>query len=613
MSRRKLIWKILPSYLSIVAITVAVMLWQANRTTRSLIRDMARAELFEMGGLIRTGLLEANRKGGMENLKAELVRQLEALENIRVTVILPSGRVILDTYHDVEMMDNHANRPEIQAAFTGQVGQEIRYSNTLKQEMLYVALPCMESGHLLAVCRLSRPLALIARTRHDAFVRIAWGAFAAALVAACFSLWISRHITAPIQEMQRVAARLAEGEFSARLRLPETRELAALAGTMNTMAAELSERIQTVTRQHNELDALLTSMVEGVLAVDDETRILIMNHAAAGMLGVTPETVIGQSIHETIRYPGLHRIFQSAIKTQSPAEGEITLQLDEAEIVLQVHASPLAIPVDDRDGNRRGVVLVLNDITRLKRLENLRRDFAANVSHELRTPITSIKGFVETLRDGAMHDPEAAGRFLDIILAQTDRLNALISDLLSLAEIEQDTGNRKAELKTMELRPRLEAAIQARKRKAEEAEITVSLTCPEELVATLNPVLFEQAVANLIGNAIAYSDRGSAVSVTVEKGTDGIRIAVKDHGCGIEAEHIDRLFERFYRVDKHRSREKGGTGLGLAIVKHVVQLHKGRVEVDSTPGKGSTFTIILPLPSASQYPENGSGAPRSEA
>jgi two-component system phosphate regulon sensor histidine kinase PhoR len=238
--------------------------------------------------------------------------------------------------------------------------------------------------------------------------------------------------------------------------------------------------------------------------------------------------------------------------------------------------------------------MVLTDVTRLKRLENLRREFAANVSHELRTPVTSIQGFVETLRDGAIEDREDALRFLDIIHAQASRLGALINDLLALARIEKQGENNIVRLTKQPLKGALVAVQQGVAQMAAERRITVSVDCADGLEAEVNGGLFEQAVQNLVDNAIKYSEEGTQVRISATKDENEVRIAVRDQGPGIAPEHVERLFERFYRVDKARSRDKGGTGLGLAIVKHVAQYHKGRVEVATELGKGSTFTIVLP-------------------
>jgi two-component system phosphate regulon sensor histidine kinase PhoR len=299
--------------------------------------------------------------------------------------------------------------------------------------------------------------------------------------------------------------------------------------------------------------------------------------------------VQGRTIQEVVRNTVLHQFVKDALSSEEPVERDIVVY-SEGEQILNGHGTALK----DADGKRVGALIVLNDITRLWRLENIRRDFVANVSHEIRTPITTIKGFVETLRDGAVQNPEDLERFLAIIEKHVDRLEAIIEDLLRLSRIERNIEGEQVTLEKRRLRDVLLTAIQVCELKSVPKRIVVELSCNEELVAQINPELIEQAVVNLLDNAIKYSDEGSIVQVKAAHRDSEIVISVHDHGSGIEKEHLPRLFERFYRVDKARSREMGGTGLGLAIVKHIAQAHGGHVLVESISGKGSTFTIHLP-------------------
>jgi len=334
-------------------------------------------------------------------------------------------------------------------------------------------------------------------------------------------------------------------------------------------------------------------MVEGVVAVDRDERVLTINLAAGRLLAVATGGVEGRLIQEVVRNPELHQFIERTFGSTQPVEGDIVLLTDEAvgegRRFLQVHGTLLR----DAHGESIGAVVVLNDVTRLRRLENLRREFVANVSHELKTPITSIKGFVETLLDGAIEQPEDARRFLGIIARHADRLHSIVEDLLSLSRIEQGVERGEIPLESNPVRPSVQAAIQACQMRADEKNITVRLNVAEDVRAWTNPPLLEQAVVNLVDNAIKYSEPDKQVLVEAAATGGEVYLIVKDEGCGIEAEHLDRIFERFYRVDSGRSRSLGGTGLGLAIVKHIAQAHGGRVSVESTPGQGSTFTIHL--------------------
>jgi len=329
-------------------------------------------------------------------------------------------------------------------------------------------------------------------------------------------------------------------------------------------------------------------MVEGVFAVDMEEKLLKMNHSAQELLGIEAVDWQGRTLTEAVRNPDVQRFVSDVLRTRRKMEGEIVLGGDQ---FLQVHGTLL------RDAARReiGALIVTNDITRLRKLENTRKDFVANVSHELRAPITSIKGFVETLRDGAINDPLSAMRFLDIIIKHTDRLNAIIEDILSLARIEQDAESRKIELTRGSVRDVVTSAVGLCGQRTSEKGITIAVNCPEDVLADIEAPLLERATVNLLDNAINHSKPKGSIQVGIEKQDAEVVISVKDSGCGIESEHLLRLFERFYRVNPDRSRKLGGTGLGLAIVKHIALAHNGRVSVDSEPERGSTFRIHLPL------------------
>jgi two-component system phosphate regulon sensor histidine kinase PhoR len=371
--------------------------------------------------------------------------------------------------------------------------------------------------------------------------------------------------------------------------VPDTDELAALAESLNLLASQLEERGHAIGRKGHEQEAVLASMAEGVLAVDSEERVISLNRAAAALVGGRQTDMRGRNLQEVVRNADLRRFASRALESSEPIEDDLVL-LGDREKILHVRGTALR----DSDGRSVGAVIVLGDVTEFRLLERLRRDFVANVSHELKTPIASIKGFVETLLDGALDNREDAVRFLKIVAGQADRLNSIIEDLLSLSKIERSEEAADLKLEPTDVKQVLEAAINDCQTKASERRIHVRLTCDDRLQATANSPLLEQAVVNLLDNAIKYSEPGSAVRIVSERSASEVTIAVVDHGCGIEAEHLPRLFERFYRVDRARSRKLGGTGLGLAIVKHIVAAHHGRITVESDFGAGSTFTIHLP-------------------
>jgi two-component system phosphate regulon sensor histidine kinase PhoR len=486
-------------------------------------------------------------------------------------------------------MDNHSTRPEIVAALGGSVGRSARRSATLREEMMYVAVPLYEGGNVRACVRVAVPLTAIETALHDINVRTLLGGIAILALAAATILFVSRRISSPLEALERAAASFAQGRLDVRVPVSGSGEMASVATAMNRMGAELDERLRTVLRQRNEQEAVLSSMLEGVIAIDHDEHVIAINKAAARLLDTDPAQAVGRGVQEVARNPELQRFAALALVSEGPVEGDLTLHGPEVHY-LQAHGAPI------RDGqNRRiGSVLVLNDVTRLRRLETVRSDFVANVSHELKTPITSIKGFLETLADGAVDDAPTARRFLAIALRQADRLNAIIEDLLSLSRIEQEADSGQLPRSSEKIREVMWGAVEVCRAKADAKNVNVNVTCDDDLRAEVNAPLLEQAIVNLVDNAIKYSDPGSSVDIDATADQKSVCITVRDHGAGIEAAHLPRLFERFYRADKARSRTLGGTGLGLAIVKHIAAAHDGTVDVESEPGKGSTFALMLP-------------------
>lgn len=402
--------------------------------------------------------------------------------------------------------------------------------------------------------------------------------------------WAACHpVGRAMRRVREAAERFGDGDFGERLMMPDSREVAETADAFNRMAEKIEASFASLSRRSNEQEAVLTSMVEGVLAVDSDQRVISVNAAAAKLLGASPTEIEGRGLQEVVRNADLRRFVTNALACDRPVEANVILR-NARDRVLQANGTALR----DAFGHGIGAVIVLNDVSRLRQLENLRRDFAANVSHELRTPITSIKGFVETLLDGALENREDADRFLRIIARQTDRLNTIIEDLLSLSRIEKETESGVISLLPGRLDKVLEAVVQDCEARATERNVAIVFDCPSDLQANMKADLLVQAVANLLDNAIKYSEPGHRVWLTCGRDANHAVISVKDEGPGIAEEHHARLFERFYRVDKARSRKMGGTGLGLAIVKHIVLAHRGQVSVESVVGQGSTFSIRLP-------------------
>jgi two-component system phosphate regulon sensor histidine kinase PhoR len=441
------------------------------------------------------------------------------------------------------------------------------------------------------VLRTAIPLTRVNDALATLYGSIGISALVVAVIAALIGWYVSRGVSRQMADIKIGAQRLAAGDFTQKLYVPRVEEFASVAESINQMAGELDDRLRRLTHERNEREAVLTSMVEGVLAVDTEERVIAVNAAAARLLESDPAEAEGKSIQEIVRNPDLQRVVAQTLDGQRPVEADIVIRVGAEDRNLQANGTLLH---GDGEGDIVGAVVVLNDVTRLKRLEAVRRDFVANVSHELKTPVTSIKGFAETLEDGALDDPVAARRFVRIISGQADRLNSIIEDLLALSTLEQSGDSPLLQLEEADLCDVVAVALEVCGPKAEAKHIALNETCPGSLFARVSPPLLEQAVVNLVDNAVKYSADGSAVAVDLTEKGEEIVVSVTDQGQGVAREHLPRLFERFYRVDKARSRDLGGTGLGLAIVKHVAQIHGGRVSVESVVGRGSTFRIHLP-------------------
>lgn len=587
-TRNRLFWYLLPAFLLVILVSLIVVIWFVTQTLRDFHLAQTEIDLLARARLVAHQLNGRFEPGAGPWIDA-LCKTLGEKTGSRITVVLENGRVLGDSNELPQQMDNHARRPEIVPNRSGEVGRSIRFSHTLNQSMMYVALPVQSAGSYVGSVRVAVPILAIETTLQGIRQQILTGGVLIGLVVSLFSWWISRRISRPLETMKQGVERFARGELETRLQVGGSEEVRRLAEAMNRMAAELNDRIHTVLRQRNEIEAVLASMVEGVLAVDVDDKLLRLNRAAGEMLGVGSQQVVGRPVQEVIRKVDLQRFISTTLNSQQPVEQDLVLH-GAQDRFLQAHGTRLL----GAGGRQLGALIVLNDVTRLRRLETLRSDFVANVSHELKTPITAIKGFVETLLDGAIEQPEDAQRFLGIIVRQAERLNAIIEDLLDLSRIEQESEREQVPLAPGNIHALLGSARQICLLRARQEGVQVSIECPADLVATVNAPLLEQAVTNLVDNAIKYSSPGGEVILTAERCGNELVIKVADQGCGIAEEHLSRLFERFYRVDKARSRKLGGTGLGLAIVKHIVQAHGGQVKVRSRPGHGSLFSLHIP-------------------
>ena len=568
MPRNRYVWHVFAGCCAIVAATAAATCWIASIQFAGLADAALRDRRADAGRGLAAATVDAG--GTVDRVAFD-----HAARGLR-----ESSRI------DCRLLDATGVDEPGTAARGGGVTSRSRYDSGSGRRSLEVALPIPSSPSSVILVTADaadadRQLAEWQRT-------LLLGCLAVTAVAAAILYALARQLARPVVGLRAAAARLASGDVSADPPATDVAEFADIAAALVRLREQLVERGLTIGRQDTQQEAVLGSMIEGVLAIDGRRRILGINRAAADLLDVEAEQAAGRPLQDVIRNPDLRRFALTAIDCREPVEDDLLLRgIRDRTIRLRGTA------LRDASGDG-GAVIVLNDVTEVQRLENVRRDFVANVSHELKTPVASIKGFVETLLDGALDDRNDARRFLGIVARQADRLAAIIEDLLALSRIEQSETSGKLPLDPQPLAGILVTASDDCRPRAVERSIRLEVDCPPDLIVTVNGPLLEQAVINLVDNAIKYSEAGKAVWLSADNDATGPAIRVRDEGCGIAAEHLPRLFERFYRVDKARSRVLGGTGLGLSIVKHIVQAHAGTIVVESTPGVGTTFTIRLP-------------------
>jgi len=576
-----------PPFLLIVMIPLLVECIYTSVAMRQYFKDQTVANLKIIGNLMIEPVTASLLSGNIQEIDLLCKRAGKSSET-RVSVIDASGTVLGDSEKDPKEMENHSGRPEIVKALGGKVAVITRFSDTIHQFMIYLAIPIVNGDKAVGVLRTSLNINAVNSQLEKIQHRIYLGMFMAALLATGSAFLFSQRVTHPLEKIREGAEHFAMGDLSYRLPVFTASETESLARTMNDMAANLDKRMLTIISQRKEIEAIFSSMSEGVIALNLREKIININHTAARMFGRQPSDLLNLNVQEAVRNPDFNRFVQLALMDEKPHEVDIFFYLG-GESIFNTRCSPLI----NARGDRIGILIVLNDVTRIKHLENMRRDFAANVSHEIKTPLTAIKGFTETLKSGALKHPEEASRFVNIIETHTNRLIAIIEDLMNLSMIEQKASSNEITLSMTRICPVLLSAVQVCQPKADDKNIQIQCTCDESFSAQLNSPLMGQAFVNLLDNAIKYSKPESQINIDVIQKDSEIAISFQDYGIGISQEHLPRLFERFYRVDPSRNRKLGGTGLGLSIVKHIVNAHGGTITVKSKLAQGSEFVIHL--------------------
>ncbi len=508
----------------------------------------------------------------------------------RITVINEQGQVLCDSQEDVTLMENHSDRKEVQDALKGKITVTKRYSTTAGTNYIYAAVPVQTKDELL-ILRFSRPLGALTAVRNQMIVYILLSVSICSVIAFFMALYFSKRVSEPLDELTKAVEEISEGNYDKKICMEYGDQIGALTQAFNRMSSKLSISMKQLEKENKKMEAIVNSMLDGIVAVDGNNNILMMNSMCYSLFHISQQNVIGSHFYDVFQERTLRQLVNQSRKEKKPIVEEMVFKSPfHADKILCIYVNPIA----ERKTYRSdvGVLLVFQNVTQIRKLEQLRSDFVSNVTHELKTPLTSIIGFTDTLRHGAIDDKDAAIHFLDIIDIETKRLSRLIEDILSLSEIE--TRKEDVNVAPEYIQDICRSVIDLLKPQAQAKGLELQSELDETSPLILcNRDRISQMLINLIENAIKYTEKGW-VKVKCKNQDSYLEIIVEDTGIGIPEDSRERIFERFYRVDKGRSRKAGGTGLGLSIVKHILMLYGGRVSVTSEEGKGSKFTIILP-------------------
>ncbi|MGB7604218.1 MAG: ATP-binding protein [Lutisporaceae bacterium] len=580
--------KIFAYIMSVLLITLIISSFFTAQTIKNLNLSQIEEELISETYILSKMLPEDIQAADIEHIKTVL-REVSDRLDIRITVVDKYGKVIGETSYDPSLMENHLQRPEIQDALHGGLGNETRFSSTMNIDFLYIAQPIYKDENVIGIVRLSTPLKEIDGIMRSINNNLIIALIPGLLLSLLLVYIITISITRPIKEIKNAAVDITKGKLDRSINIIRNDEIGELAKAIDFMAASLRDKINSIKDKNTKMEAILSSVVNGIIAVDSNENILFINPMAHQMLNIAETDIVGKHMLRVIRNNKIDNIIKDILKNKSFEESEITINYP-SEKIFRLYSNAITYPESDRI---IGIIIIIQDITEIKNLEKMRSEFVANVSHELKTPLTSIKGFVETLKAGAIEDNDAAVRFLNIIEDEANRLNRLISDILSLSEVENKKSKPRNEI--IDTREKIIEIVSLLQNQA----VHKSISLNAKIEANVDKLKgdtdqFKQMLINLIDNALKYTPEGGTIEVAAYNLENNVVIRIKDNGIGIPKEHIPRLFERFYRVDKARSRNVGGTGLGLAIVKHIVLQFEGKIEVQSEVGKGTEFILSIP-------------------
>ncbi len=590
--RRRIAVKLTLTLVAFVAVVEAVAGVYLTRVLEERAVQALEGRLVALARLLQDDARTFFAPAATPKARREFVLKTARATDARVTLVLPDGTVVAESDRppeDLGKIESHKDRPEVQTALSGSVGRAVRRSETVGNDLLYVALPVQDGPRTVGIVRLALPLEIVTGVYASIRQVLLAGGFLTLAVALGIGLFVARRVTRPVVEMQSVARQMAGGDYTVRAPVRSPDEIGRLGRALNVMASRFREKIGDLEREQATITAILDSMVEGVLAVGGRDHLLLLNQSVRAMFRLGPRLGPGKPFLEVIRNADLFDLLQACRAAGGEMVSRELSLTTPVERALEVHALPLRL-----GGEGTGVLMVLHDVTELRRLERVRTEFVANVSHELRTPLTAIRGYLETLLEGGLDERDNARRFLDIVFRHTERLGRLLDDLTDLSNIE--LGKVALEVEPTDLREALEPVLAIMGPRAAGKGVALSADLPLDLPPVLTDGdRLEQILINLLDNAVKFTPSAGRVTVAAAVQDRTVEIAVADTGVGIPSTDLPRITERFYRVDKARSRELGGTGLGLAIVKHLVQAHGGALRIESELGKGTTVRFTLPV------------------
>ena len=586
---KRLWFRIASAFFILILVLIFILGFFLAALLKNAYTDMTRNHLVENAEMV-TQLIVASESYGEREQLQELIQNFEQPIQMRFTVVDTEGVVLADSENDPAEMNNHFNRPEIQDVLEQDeaFGESIRYSTTQDFNMMYVALPLVSEGETVGAVRTSLSLGVI-----DVAMNRLWFSLSIALglmflIAAIASTMLARSITRPIDSIMNVTSRLRKNDYSSRVNTEAKGEIGDLSQSINALAASLQRQMKEIEENEQQLTSIISNMVSGVMLVNQDGKVVLLNSAMERFLSQHKGNLIGQPYEKVgerfALSPHIHAVFETNEKVHEEVHSYYP-----QERIMDAHLAPYY----GQGWQQRGVIVVLHDITEIRRLEKMRSDFVANVSHELKTPVTSVRGFSETLMSGEVTDEETTKQFLKIIHDESQRLDRLIRDLLNLSKIERQ--KMPLNLETLNMTALVHEVSVTLQGAVEEKRTRLVLPDPsKDVYLQGDEDRLRQIILNLVGNGINYTAEGGTVTVSLKENVEKVRLIIQDDGIGIPEESLPRIFERFYRVDRARSRHSGGTGLGLAIVKHLIESHHGEIEVESREGEGTTFTVILP-------------------